>query len=126
MPLPIFTAIQHEIPLAPAKALQEVREQRDYLIDSSRYEILKKEEEELESKTRWLWFEFTPYEVGCDELGVSCVDLVALFDYPAVISQQAWIPSWSLGRRFENGKNIERRVSETISPGSLLNICYLG
>ncbi len=86
MPLPIFTVIQHEIPLAPAKTLQEVREQRDYLIDSSRYEMLKKEEEELEGKTRWLWFEFTPYEVGCDELGVSYVDSVALFDYPAVIS----------------------------------------
>lgn len=78
MPLPIFTAIQHEIPLAPAKALQKVREQRERLIDSSRYEMLKEEEKELESKSRWLWFEFTPYEVGCDELGVSCVDLVAV------------------------------------------------
>jgi len=78
MPLPIFTAIQHEIPPAPAKALQEVREQREYLIDPSRYEILKAEEKELESKTRWLWFEFTPYEVGCDELGVSCVAVIAL------------------------------------------------
>jgi len=78
MPLPIFTAIQHEIPSAPAKALQEVREQREYLIDSSRYEMLKEEEKELERKTRWLWFEFTPYEVGCDELGVSCVDLTAI------------------------------------------------
>jgi phospholipase A2 len=78
MPLPIFTAIQHEIPAAPAKPLQEAREQREYLIDSSRYEMLKEEEKELESKTRWLWFEFTPYEVGCDELGVSWVALVAL------------------------------------------------
>ena len=81
LPLPIFTAIQHEVPPAPAKALQEVREQRDYLIDSSRYDILKKEEEELESKTRWLWFEFTPYEVGCDELGVSCVGSAALSQF---------------------------------------------
>jgi len=78
MPLPIFTAIQHEIAPAPAKALQEVREQRGYLIDPSRYEMLKEEEKELESKARWLWFEFTPYEVGCDELGVSCADSVAL------------------------------------------------
>ena len=78
MPLPIFTAIQHEIPSAPAKALQKVRAQREYLIDSSRYEMLKEEEKELESKTRWLWFEFTPYEVGCDELGVSHVEIVPL------------------------------------------------
>jgi cytosolic phospholipase A2 len=78
MPLPIFTAIQHEIPPAPAKALKEVREQRGYLVDSSRYEMLKEEEKALERKTRWLWFEFTPYEVGCDELGVGCFDLVTL------------------------------------------------
>jgi hypothetical protein len=33
--------------------------------------MLQKEEDELQKKTRWLWYEFTPYEVGCDELGVS-------------------------------------------------------
>lgn len=76
--------------------------------------MLKEEEKVLQSKTRWLWFEFTPYEVGCDELGVSCVDLAALPNFLNGQFLQAWIPSWSLGRRFENGKNIERRVSETI------------
>jgi hypothetical protein len=50
--------------------LEEVKEQREYLVDPSRYELLKKEEEELQRKTKWLWYEFTPYEVGCDELGV--------------------------------------------------------
>jgi hypothetical protein len=40
-------------------------------VDESRYEMLHQEEKELENKTRWLWYEFTPYEVGCDELGVS-------------------------------------------------------
>jgi hypothetical protein len=100
MPLPIFTAIHHEIAPAPEKALQEVREQRGYLIDPSRYEMLKEEEKELESKTRWLWFEFTPYEVGCDELGVSCVDWVALsrlfdclFFFPGVDTQLESRPS---------------------------------
>ncbi|PVF94664.1 FabD/lysophospholipase-like protein [Serendipita vermifera] len=100
MPLPIFTAIQHEIPHETEKPLEEVKEQRDYLVDPSRYELLKKEEEELQRKTKWLWYEFTPYEVGCDELG-------------------AWVPSWAFGRRFENGVNIERRpeLSFTILAG---------
>jgi phospholipase A2 len=87
MPLPIFTAIQHgissssssswtnspslEIPHDTEKSLEQVREQRDYLVDQSRYEMLQQEDQELENKTRWLWYEFTPYEVGCDELGVS-------------------------------------------------------
>lgn len=45
---------------------------------------------EVNGSSRWLWYEFTPYEVGCDELG-------------------AWIPSWALGRPFMNGKNLDRR-----------------
>ncbi|KAG9041150.1 hypothetical protein FS842_002702, partial [Serendipita sp. 407] len=69
MPLPIFTAIQHEIPHDAEKHLAEVQEQRDYLVDETRYKMLKREEEDIERKTRWLWYEFTPYEVGCDELG---------------------------------------------------------
>lgn len=67
-----------EIPPEQEKPLEEVRVQRDYLVDSSRYDVLRKEEEELEKKTRWLWYEFTPYEVGCDELGV-CSFLLRLF-----------------------------------------------
>ncbi|KAG8749919.1 hypothetical protein FRC14_000955 [Serendipita sp. 396] len=100
MPLPIFTAIQHEIPHDAEKHLAEVQEQRDYLVDETRYKMLKREEEDIERKTRWLWYEFTPYEVGCDELG-------------------AWIPSWSFGRQFENGQSIERRpeLSFTILAG---------
>lgn len=100
MPLPIFTAIQHEIPPDTQKSLTEVEEQRDYLVDSTRYNMLKQEEQDLQSKTRWLWYEFTPYEVGCDELG-------------------AWVPSWSFGRQFENGQNVERRpeLSFTILSG---------
>jgi hypothetical protein len=60
-----------EIPHETEKPLEELREHRDYLVDQSRYDLLQKEEEELQKKTRWLWYEFTPYEVGCDELGVS-------------------------------------------------------
>lgn len=55
---------------------------------------------ELKKQGRWLWFETTPYEFGCDELG-------------------AWIPTWSLGRLFEAGKSVERvpELSLTITTG---------
>ena len=59
-----------EIPRETEKPLEQVREEREYLVDSSRYALLQKEEESLQKQTRWLWYEFTPYEVGCDELGV--------------------------------------------------------
>lgn len=41
------------------------------------------------AKMSWTWFETTPYEVGSDKLG-------------------AFVPTWSLGRVFENGKSTER------------------
>ncbi|CAI2181954.1 6508_t:CDS:10, partial [Funneliformis geosporum] len=41
------------------------------------------------------WFEFTPFEVGCDELA-------------------EWIPSWSFGREFKSGKNHHRLPEQNI------------
>ncbi|CAH1769067.1 14860_t:CDS:2, partial [Entrophospora sp. SA101] len=40
-------------------------------------------------KDHYRWFEFTPFEIGCDEF-------------------EAWIPTWSFGRKFEFQKNLER------------------
>ncbi|KAH7128609.1 acyl transferase/acyl hydrolase/lysophospholipase [Dendryphion nanum] len=72
-PLPIYTAVRHEIPLA---------EQDDA---SSQLEA-----EAKARKEAWFqWFEFTPYEFWCEELG-------------------AGIPTWSLGRKFENGRTVWR------------------
>jgi phospholipase A2 len=71
-PLPIYTAVRHEIPLT---------EQNE------------KTPEEAEIKARkeaWFqWFEFTPYEFWCEELA-------------------AGIPTWAIGRHFENGRSLWR------------------
>ncbi|KAF1940546.1 cytosolic phospholipase A2 zeta [Clathrospora elynae] len=72
-PLPIYTAVRHEIPLV---------EQSDT-----------KDPIAAEAKARreaWFqWFEFTPYEMWCEELS-------------------AGIPTWAMGRRFENGRTVWR------------------
>ena len=52
-----------EEPLSKAKTRQA-----DSVV-SSTIESSRLEEEEIEQQSSWLWFEFTPYEIGCDELG---------------------------------------------------------
>lgn len=90
LPLPIYTAIQHATPPATLQAIREVIQERERSVDKDRQTVLGEAQSRLEDETRCLWYEFTPFEIGCDEIG-------------------AWIPSWSLGRQFLNGKNIERR-----------------
>ncbi|KAK9475422.1 acyl transferase/acyl hydrolase/lysophospholipase [Dipodascopsis tothii] len=66
-PMPIYTSVRHEIGTA-ADA------------DAGR--------------ARWFqYFEITPYEFGCEELG-------------------AWIPTWSLGRRWNAGQSVDEPVPE--------------
>lgn len=73
-PLPIYTAVRHEIPL-------EEMASQDEPID----EVKVKEKAKKEA---WFqWFEFTPYEFFCEEL-------------------DAGIPSWGVGRRYQNGSSI--------------------
>ncbi|KAI0635382.1 FabD/lysophospholipase-like protein [Trametes polyzona] len=90
LPFPILSAIQHVTPVEKAEEIKEVADKKALSVDEERAKSLDNEQARLEHSIRWLWYEFTPYEVGCDEIG-------------------AWIPSWSLGRRFMNGKNIERK-----------------
>lgn len=72
-PLPIYTAVRHEIPLA---------EQSDTM-DALAAEAKARKE-------AWFqWFEFTPYEMWCEELS-------------------AGIPTWAMGRKFENGRTVWR------------------
>lgn len=72
-PLPIYTAVRHEIPLA------EQSDTQDPIA--------------AEAKARreaWFqWFEFTPYEMWCEEL-------------------TAGIPTWAVGRHFEKGRTVWR------------------
>ncbi|KAI0666447.1 FabD/lysophospholipase-like protein [Trametes maxima] len=96
LPLPILSAIQHVTPPEKAEAIKEVAEEKTFSISRRRECALANKQERLEKDIRWLWYEFTPYEVGCDEIG-------------------AWIPSWSLGRQFHNGKNTERKPELSFS-----------
>ena len=46
-----------------------MRQELQASVDKDRRKRLEKEEEEIEHLSSWLWFEFTPYEVGSDDLG---------------------------------------------------------
>lgn len=75
-PLPIYTAVRHEIP---------VEEEEKKRIEEGR--AASEDIREKAKKEAWFqWFEFTPYEVFCEELG-------------------AGIPTWALGRPFKEGRN---------------------
>src|SRR5262249_36299233 len=70
-PLPIYTAVRHEIP--PVEGHE----------NHSSHALAEKAKHEA-----WFqWFEFTPYEFFCEELG-------------------AGIPTWALGRHFKDGKDV--------------------
>jgi phospholipase A2 len=72
-PLPIYTAVRHEIPLAEQSAI------------SDRIAAEAKARREA-----WFqWFEFTPYEMWCEELS-------------------AGIPTWAMGRKFDKGRTVWR------------------
>ncbi|MCJ1431513.1 hypothetical protein MMC27_000866 [Xylographa pallens] len=78
-PLPIYTAVRHEIPLDEVKTIKEEIEG-----------AASPETKELAKQESWFqWFEFTPYEFWCEEL-------------------DAGIPTWSLGRKFQNGIDVPR------------------
>jgi len=72
-PLPIYTAVRHEIPLAEQAGMTD--------------------RVAAEAKARreaWFqWFEFTPYEMWCEELS-------------------AGIPTWAIGRHFDKGRTVWR------------------
>ena len=76
-PLPIYCAVRHEIPIIEEKTIAEKRGNK---VSGATREKAKKE--------AWFqWFEFTPYELFCEEW-------------------DAGIPSWSIGRRFSAGRGL--------------------
>ena len=76
-PLPIYSAVRHEIPLAEVKSKTEVAK-----------DAIKESVEEKAQKEAWFeWFEFTPYETFCE-------------------GWDAGIPTWSCGRHFEGGRSV--------------------
>ena len=86
-PMPIYTAVRHELPLD------------EDLPDLEKKSISIPEEvkEKAAAESWFQWFEFTPYEFFCEEL-------------------DAGIPTWSLGRLFANGHSILRQDSSSYLP----------
>lgn len=75
-PLPIYTAVRHEIPLQ--KATQDTE---------NLGQAIEKVKEKAKEESWFQWFELTPYELWCEEL-------------------HAGIPSWAIGRKFDKGRNL--------------------
>ncbi|KAF2821245.1 FabD/lysophospholipase-like protein [Ophiobolus disseminans] len=72
-PLPIYTAVRHEIPLAEQSGMKD-----------------RIAAEAKANREAWFqWFEFTPYEMWCEELS-------------------AGIPTWAMGRHFDKGRTVWR------------------
>ncbi|KAG9070324.1 hypothetical protein KI688_009661 [Linnemannia hyalina] len=81
-PLPIYTAVSHVLPGATSQP-DPIEE---IIVDDG---VAKDDSDEH----YYQWFEMTPYEFGSEETS-------------------AWIPTWSFGRRFVEGKSVEK-VPET-------------
>jgi phospholipase A2 len=76
-PMPIYTAVRHEIPII------EESSEIEKSTDSPSQETKAKAKKEA-----WFqWFEISPYEMFCEEFG-------------------AGIPTWAIGRKFENGQDL--------------------
>jgi len=73
-PLPIYTAVRHEIPVLDEENNDRAKE----------HAMPEKLMRESKQEAWFQWFEFTPYEFFCEELN-------------------AGIPTWALGRHFEAG-----------------------
>lgn len=76
-PMPIYTAVRHEIPIIEESS--EVEKETDTPSEATK---------EKAKKEAWFqWFEITPFELFCEEFS-------------------AGIPTWAMGRRFENGNDL--------------------
>ncbi|KAI1315497.1 hypothetical protein EDD11_000730 [Mortierella claussenii] len=83
-PLPIYTVVSHVLPGSMPERIQE----GDIIVDDEISRDTGDEETHY-----YQWFEMTPYEFGSEETS-------------------AWIPTWSFGRRFVEGKSVEK-IPET-------------
>ncbi|GJJ76949.1 cytosolic phospholipase A2 [Entomortierella parvispora] len=78
-PLPIYTAVSHVLPGSSVEAKLEGEVVVEDDVAS----------EDDDGTHYYQWFEMTPYEFGSEETS-------------------AWIPTWAFGRRFVEGKSVER------------------
>jgi phospholipase A2 len=99
-PMPIYCVVRHDITQGKSfedriKELKEKLEKGNANKEAEIAKLEKQKEIEDQRKDAYQWFEFTPYDMGCEEI-------------------EAWIPMWSFGRKFEHGKNIERLPEQTL------------
>ncbi|KAL6719909.1 hypothetical protein ACLMJK_001830 [Lecanora helva] len=85
-PLPIYTAVRHEIPLG------ERKKTKGQDVDAAK--------EKAKQEAWFQWFEFTPYELWCEELGCG-------------------IPSWGIGRKYSGGGSVLRKDGLGFPEGGL-------
>ncbi|KAK3943852.1 FabD/lysophospholipase-like protein [Diplogelasinospora grovesii] len=82
-PLPIYTAVRHEIP-------GEVAEEATQTDPAGTGGTVSEEAKEIAKQQAWFqWFEITPYEFFCEEF-------------------TAGIPTWAMGRTFKEGRDVPR------------------
>lgn len=85
-PLPIMTAIRHERPWKDWKDSEHPFDEADH-----------SEGEHANARDAWFqWYEFTPYEVGCEEI-------------------EAWVPTWGFGRPFDGGKSTMQLPEQSLA-----------
>lgn len=85
-PLPLLTAIRHERPWKDWEDSEHPFKDADH-----------SQGDHAEAAEAWFqWFEFSPYEVGCDEI-------------------QAWVPIWGFGRPFEAGKSTMQLPEQSLA-----------
>ncbi|RKF54599.1 Cytosolic phospholipase A2 zeta [Golovinomyces cichoracearum] len=73
-PMPIYTAVRHHIPVSEKQS--DINEAAD--------SFSQKKNDKSRKEAWFQWFEISPFEMFCEEFG-------------------AGIPTWAMGRKFENG-----------------------
>ncbi|KAF2161846.1 hypothetical protein M409DRAFT_58911 [Zasmidium cellare ATCC 36951] len=85
-PLPIMTAIRHERPWKDWEDKEHPFKDADHATG-----------DHADASDAWFqWFEFTPYEIGCDEI-------------------EAWVPTWGFGRPFSEGKSTMQLPEQSLA-----------
>ncbi|KAI9488610.1 acyl transferase/acyl hydrolase/lysophospholipase [Zychaea mexicana] len=86
-------------PILLDRNAMKMSKQTKYFQDGSMpmpiYCVVRIDEEDGHDKDLYQWYEFTPFEMGTEELN-------------------AWIPVWAFGRRFSEGKNTQRLPEQTL------------
>ncbi|KAJ1565447.1 hypothetical protein HK096_002737, partial [Nowakowskiella sp. JEL0078] len=116
-PMPIYTAVRHERPWSrkfednpEAVEISEKELNRRQTIYEKNLDIPDGGHDSVNKDGQgWLqWWEFQPYQIGCDE--VNCIVVFCLFLFKKILKSKTlklgWIPTWSFGRKFEGGKTI--------------------